>query len=333
MSEKTPLELDQELAHRLSSERAHTIETILLIAEVDRRKTFVELGFSSTWDYLRRIHHQSDTMIHYRLGCARAVNRFPQVIGPLRDGRLCMTTLAELMKAMTEENCDELLGRALGKSSREAKRMVAAERPKYVPQRETRLLVAPQVNEPLSRPQSASEEPVRNEILTESLARVSFTVDREYEELLKEAKSALSHKMPGAPLLDIIKEGFREVVKQSKKRRGIVDKPRADRIGKNGNISDSTKRFVEKRDQGKCQWPSDDGGICGSTHRVQFHHIQDRAKGGEGTPDNVIQLCQQHNLLAAEIAWGRPQIERFRKRQREKAPEELQSRLELHDSQ
>jgi hypothetical protein len=338
MSEKTPQELDQELASRLSSERAHTIETILLIAEVDRRKTFVELGFSSTWDYLRRIHHQSDTMIHYRLGCARAVNRFPQVLQPLRDGSLCMTTLAELMRAMTEENCDELLGRALGKSSREAKRIVAAQNPKHVPQREvTRSLVAPQVIGPLEaapneqpRLGPAAEQPVRTEILTESFARVSFTTDREYEELLKEVRSALSHKMPGAALLDLIKESFREVVKQSKKRKGIVDKPRAERVGRDGKISDSVKRFVEKRDHGKCQWPSDDGGICGSTHRVQFHHIQDRGKGGEGTPDNVIQLCQQHNLLAAEIAWGRPQIERFRTRQREKAPQELQSRLDFN---
>ena len=336
MSEKSALELDQELATRLTNERAHTIETILLIAEIDRRQTFVELGFSSTWDYLRRVRGQSDTMIHYRLGCARAVNRFPQVVGPLRDGRLCMTTLAELMKAMTEENCDELLGRALGKSSREAKRIVAAEKPKHVPQREvTRSLVALQVTQappPASEPPRlgpAAAQPVGNEILTESLARVSFTVDREYEALLKEVRSALSHKMPGAVLLDLIKESFREVIKQDKKRKGIVDKPRATRVAKNGKVSQSVRRIVEQRDGGKCQWRCEDGGICGSTYRVEFHHKQDRAKGGEGTPENVIQLCEKHHLLATEIAWGEERIEPFRKRPRQQAPEELQSRLDF----
>ena len=246
-------------------------------------------------------------MIHYRLGCARAVNRFPQVVAPLRDGQLCMTTLAELSKAMTDQNCDELLARALGKSSREAKRIVAAEKPKHVPQREvTRSLVAPQVTAPLREkdapiePQGfgpAAEQPVRTDILTESLARVSFTVDLEYEELLKGVRAALSHKLPGAPLLDLIKEGFRRIIKQDEKRNGIVDKPRANRVGKQGKISQSD--------------------------------IQDRRKGGEGTPDNLIQLCQTHNLLAAEIAWGEQYIERFRKRPRKQAPEELQSRLDL----
>src|SRR5262245_21595661 len=102
MSEKTPLELDQELAHQLANEHGPTIATIFTIAEIDRRKTYVEQGYSSTWDYLRRVHRQSDTMIHYRLSCARAVNRFPQVIEPLRDRSLCMTTLAKLMEVMNE---------------------------------------------------------------------------------------------------------------------------------------------------------------------------------------------------------------------------------------
>src|SRR5215813_6342561 len=125
MSDKSALELTQELAHQLAAERGPTIATIFLIAEIDRRKTYVESGYSSTWDYLRRVHQQSDTMIHYRLTCARAVNCFPQVIELLRDGRLCMTTLAKLMEVMNEANCGALLAEALGKSKREAERIVA----------------------------------------------------------------------------------------------------------------------------------------------------------------------------------------------------------------
>src|SRR5215468_3831926 len=87
MSERTPLELRQELARQLATEHGPTIATIFLIAEIDRRKTYVEEGFSSTWDYLRRVFNQSDTMIHYRLTCARAVNRFPQVAEQVQPRR------------------------------------------------------------------------------------------------------------------------------------------------------------------------------------------------------------------------------------------------------
>ena len=335
MSEKSPSELDSELAHHFSGERAHTLPTILLIAEVERRQTFIEQGFSTIWEYLRRVHRQSDTMIHYRVSCARAVNRFPQVIEFLRDGRLCMTTLAELMKAMNEANCDALLAEALGKSKREAERIVAREKPKSVPKDVTRTVASTfpgksTCEQPIAAP-PAAEQPVQTDILTASLSRKHITVDREYEDLLKQARAALSHKMPGAAELDILKEGLRQIVKQAEKRKGIVDKPRAGKVGKDGKISQSVRRIVQERDQGKCQWHSEDGGTCGSTHRVQFDHIQDRGKGGLGTPDNVIQLCQAHNLLAAEIAWGEQYMSQFRKQHN--APEDVQSQLEFSESQ
>jgi len=195
MSEKTALELNQELAHELTGERGHTIKSIFLIAEIEQKQLFVELGYGSMWDFLSRMHKQSNTMIHYRLRCARAVTRFPQVIEPLRDGNLCITTLAELMKIMNESNCDELLAEALGKSKREVQRIVAREKPQHVPKDVQRSLVPARVTSecaaPLPTPRPAAEEPVQSRILTESLARVSLTVDREYEELRRDfAKSS-----------------------------------------------------------------------------------------------------------------------------------------------
>jgi len=306
MSKKTALELNQELAHELAGERGHTVNSIFLIAEIERDEIYVELGYGSIWDYLRRMHKQSDTMIHYRLRCARAVLRFPQVIERLRDGSLCITTLAELTKIMNESNCEDLLAEALGKSRREVERIVAREKPQHVPSDVRRSLQPAEV--------TASDQPVETKILTESLARVYLTVDREYDELLERVRSALSHKMPGAAVLDLIKEGFRRIIRDDEKRKGIVDKPRADRVAEDGTITQSVKRIAQDRDQGKCQWRSEDGGICGSTYRVEFHHKQDRAKGGLGTPDNIIQLCERHHLLATEIAWGEERIAKYRKK-------------------
>jgi hypothetical protein len=120
--------------------------------------------------------------------------------------------------------------------------------------------------------------------------------------LEKEVRAALSHKLPRASLLDLIKEGYRAAIRESKKRRCIVDKPRATKIAKQGKISQSVKRIVEKRD------------------------------GGEGTPGNIIQLCEKHHLLATEIAWGADKIERFRKRPREKAADERQSQIDFNAS-
>ena len=312
MSEKSALELDRVLASQLVDERGHTLETIFVIAEMETRQTFVELGFSSMWEYLRRMHRQSDTMIHYRLRCARAITRFPQCIEPLRAGSLCVTTLAELTKIMNESNCDELLAQALGKSVSDARKMVAKEKPREVPKDVTRSLVSIQVAEPavkglpspspVATPSIAADRSVQTEVLTETLLRVHMTVNQEYVDLLKEMRGELSHRMPVAADFEILSECMRIARKTLKKGKGIVDKPRATKVGENGKISNSVKRVVETRDGGKCQWRSEDGGICGS----------------------------KHYLLAAEISWGEEHMDRFRKRPRQQAPEELQSRLDFN---
>jgi hypothetical protein len=335
MSQETTYEIVAELKDLLARERITLVPILEGIAKIEERELYLELGYDSMWAFLKRELGQSEAMIHYRLASSRMLRRFPQVTEPLRDGRLCMTVLASLARVLTEENVDALIAEAMGKPTSEVKRIVRGLDPKPVPKdvttespRSSEVIALPIAAEPIPM---AAEQPVRTEILTASLARKHITIDREYEELFTRVRAILSHKMPGAAELDIIKEGFRAIIKQDEKRKGIVDKPRADTIGKNGKISRSVKRIVQERDRGKCQWRSEDGGICGSTYRVEFHHKQDRAKGGLGTPDNIIQLCEKHHLLATEIAWGEQHIAKYRKQP--SAPEDLQSQLDFNASQ
>jgi hypothetical protein len=204
---------------------------------------------------------------------------------------------------MTSDNASSLASQAAGKTTREVEQIVARLDPKPVPADVVRPITG-----------ALPSTPVQTEVLTESLSRKHMTIDAEFDALFEAARDALSHAIPGASELEILKEGLRRIIRDAQKRRGIVDKPRKDREATNGDIPQSVRRIVWKRDQGKRQWRSADGNICGSTYRAQLHHKQDRAKGGLGSPDNVIVLCQTHNLLAAEIAWGEPYMRSFQRR-------------------
>jgi hypothetical protein len=57
----------------------------------------------------------------YRRAAVELVQRFPQVLEPIRDGRLCLTTVFELSKVITGENASEVLPRFFGTSRRDAK--------------------------------------------------------------------------------------------------------------------------------------------------------------------------------------------------------------------
>ena len=73
------------------------------------------------------------------------------------------------------------------------------------------------------------------------------------------------------------------------------------------------RRAVWERDQARCQWRMDGGGICGSTHRLELDHVLPRAKGGPSTLANLRILCERHNKLAARLAFGEAWMARYRK--------------------
>ena len=76
-------------------------------------------------------------MAHYRQVATRLVERFPEVVEPLRDGRLCISSVIELAKVMTEENRAEVLPRFFDCSRQEAKQVAAEILPAAVVPRRT----------------------------------------------------------------------------------------------------------------------------------------------------------------------------------------------------
>ncbi len=103
---------------------------------------------------LRREHEaMADFLValaeFFRNTAARLVRRYPEIVEPLRDGRLCLTSLAHLAKVLTAENKAELLPRFFQRSKSEAKEIVAEILPEAAPPRRAVITVvqpAPALN-------------------------------------------------------------------------------------------------------------------------------------------------------------------------------------------
>ena len=310
----------------LRNEHIALVDFLFALSDFDEKELYLPLGYSSTWAFLREGLGQSEAMTHYRLSAARLLRRLPKLGDFLRQGKVCMTHLSDLAPVLNDENCEAIVTEAMGKSREDIKRIVARLQPRPVPKAPsctTPLSPAPRLDSPPT-PQPAASIPVQTEILTEAFARKHITIDREYEELLKGARDALSHTSPNAAELDVIKEGLRRIIRDHQKRKGQTERPRAPKEPKSPEaaIPAHIKRQVWQRDKGQCQWPRPDGQICGSTFRVQFHHRIDRGKGGAHSLENVVLTCQQHNLYAAELSWGKNFIDEKRMRNRVPRPGE-----------
>ena len=130
-------------AELLRAERGALADLLLSLAEFDRVAAYRELGFATLFDYLHRELHLSRGSAHYRQVATRLVVRFPEVVEPLRDGRLCLGTVIVLARVMTEANRYEVLPRFFGLSRQEAEQVAVEIRPVEVVPRRTVVTEAP----------------------------------------------------------------------------------------------------------------------------------------------------------------------------------------------
>jgi hypothetical protein len=128
-------EFTSRLADLLARERTALGEFLVALAEFDQRRLWLALGYGSLFDFLHRELRLSKASASFRKKAAELLQRFPDLVEPIRDGRLCLTSVFELAKVLTPENREEVLPRFFQLSRREAKGVVAALRPAEAPAR------------------------------------------------------------------------------------------------------------------------------------------------------------------------------------------------------
>ena len=193
---------------------------------------------------------------------------------------------------------------------------------------------APEVAPPVAAPPPAllaggpAPAPDRPKVrpLDAERARVSMTVSRRLLDKLAAARDALSHSHPSASEETILELGLDLILERQARRRGLVKKPRStapaspDPESADEPSSDAprtryvpaaVKRAVFVRDQGRCQWPVEGGGVCGATLRVQLDHVRAFARGGRSAVGDLRCLCAVHNDLHARQVFGDAWMDRF----------------------
>jgi hypothetical protein len=362
----TAREETSRLAELLHCERHALAEFLVALAAFDRERRWVDLGYKSLFHFLVRELGLSKGAAYYRKTAAELVQRFPEVLEALRDGKLCLTSIVELSKIIAPENRAEVLPRYFHLSKREAKEVTAELLPSAAPPMRTVVTSLPADVGP-ALPRAASLSPVIGaadsvthvpgldpltpssgfpenlphanssvpgvvpglaippaqpasfdvEPLTAELRRLHITVSKRLLQKLEAARDALSHSHPGASEETIIEVGLDRIIERQARRRGLVKNPRKKAAAAETATPVPAKdpgRYVAadvrwaiwERDHGKCQWPIEVGGICGSTRRVELDHaVEPFAKGGRILkPEDGRILCAFHQDVSARREFG-----------------------------
>jgi hypothetical protein len=149
-------------------------------------------------------------------------------------------------------------------------------------------------------------------------------------EKLAAARDALSHSNPNATDAEVLEVGLDLVIERHRKRRGIGAKPRKPAPApevtpapeatsaapppprrRSRRVPAEVWRAVWARDGGHCVWPLEDGGICGSTNKLQLDHLDGWALGGATTAERCRILCEVHNDRHARELYGDELMNRY----------------------
>ena len=324
---------DDELLHRVSDllTQSRRVEWVLVahIAEVDARRLYARQASPSMIHYCMDVLHLSEGEAYRRISAARLSRKYPVILTMLEDGRLHLAGISVLKKHLTDANYENVLARATHKTKREIEELVAELAPK--PDVPPTIRKRPQRkanSEPLKShsstqlcPDTVEQEPPatpEKRATVKPLAPARYKVAFTASEELRDKLERLQALMPG-DLASIIDAAVSEKLERLEaKRYGKTNKPRknledADTSPGVRGISAAVKRTVWKRDRGQCTFIGARGKRCPERHRLEFHHDEPYALGGDRSLDNLRLACSAHNAYMAELDYGKEKMERHRR--------------------
>lgn len=320
-------QLLKRFSRLVDQDRQNTATLIGYIAEIDRRKLYLEHAYPSMFAFCTERFGMSEAIAHKRIRGGRAARRFPCILGMLARGELHLTGVHQLASHLTEDNHQEVLGRATHKSMRGIEKLVAELAPKPNAPSRIRALPSRRAPSPLmngepcgplsdapSDVQASSNrrpkvQPTSRPVpLAPRRYKLQVTMEQETRDKLAEAKALLSHQIPDGDLAKILDRALDALLTEAKKRKAaLTDKPRR-RVEKAGAASRAIpariRRAVFERDGGRCAYTDGRGRRCDSTWQIEFHHKIPYGRGGTHDPQNIELRCRPHNQYEAELDYG-----------------------------
>ena len=294
--------LIQKLKDLVREERRITMEVLRHLREVERRRLFLERGFSSLFAFCTDELGYSQSAAHRRISAMRLIRDLPAAASAVESGKLSLSNATTLQgffrteKLQPEEKL-AMVHQAQNQSRQGVEKLIRAVAPHAIPREKLRTLT-----------------PEETEVRVVLPAGVLKKLER--------VKALASHRNPNPSYAELIEFMADLALKKLDPEVKVVSKRltsascsgaahRADGVSAPASTSATEVKVhrtpsryipaairtaVWKRDQGKCTFNDPiTGRKCDSRHFVQLDHVHPYAKGGVNTEQNLRLLCGGHN--------------------------------------
>lgn len=311
-------------------ERALNTEVLLHLKEIDERRLYLEQGYSSLFDMCLKAFGYSNAAAQRRIEAMRLLRAVPEVESKLKEGRLNLTTAAQIQSFFRQETHPsshqeklELLESLENKPSKDVERELIKRNPemkltseKLRPVTEDRYELKltlskdlhdqlEQLKALLSHKQLKGFEGLLQELAEIALKKLDPARARKQQTTQKQSvqkpQTPMNSEEQGDVQITSVDEliSAAEATSQSSffdATTEVQHNPSVQTQSRSRHIPNPIRRAVWNRDEGRCTYAHPETQHrCGSTHFVQLDHITPFSEGGLHTKENLRLLCGRHN--------------------------------------
>lgn len=301
------MELDFHLKTLVQKERELLHEILQVICEVDARKLFLEMGFSSLFDYLTVGVGYSQGGAQRRIDAARLLSELPEIGEKIQSGAIKMNKISMVQKAARE--AAKLNSQTVRSEEKRQLLELISEKSIFESQKE----IATFFDIPVVQKQETK-------VQADQSVRIEMTLPKEVHEKVLQAQALLSHSVPSQDLVHFLDFVCGKIIKQKTRTKAVQQvvkiKPSDEKVEKESTKSDGDRTYVNTaswsaKSFSVPQWkrPVLGKGVgceyrdpltgkgCNSHWFLQVDHKQPRWANGSNLEGNLQILCATHNRM------------------------------------
>lgn len=318
MSDSQLIERVTYLVHR---ERELVECFIWHLQEIQDRKLYIQMGFTSLFECLVRNFKYSEAVAYSRISALKILTAVPEAAEALNSGEVNLTTLSltqsfirklekETGEKVSTEQKIQYLHAVKNKSTQEVKQILAT--------------ISPVLELPIDKIQ----------YLDENHVQLQVTVCKTLLGKIEKLKALISHENLNPSYNEVLQLAFDAALEQIEKKKGLSERKLASSDSRSSTtqnehialtksedskenpqdnktstrsfsikssdkrsryISRKVKSIVFNRSQNQCEHINPDGERCQSKFQLQFDHIIAYSRQGGAELDNIQHLCRVHN--------------------------------------
>ncbi len=304
-----------------SHERGVTILALRHLREIEVRRLFVDMGYSSMYECCLKRFKYSEGQTQRRLSSARLMTELPEIEQQIQSGDLNVTNLSKIQsfvkaekavnQALSKEDKLKLIAQCENKPTRQVEK-------ELIERSHQPALLAEKFHKVSQVLSSHSAENSSPDGFIQRYIKFEALLDPAQQDLLQEFKNLYAHELQDSANISILGFLLSKAVQHKKKKLGLVPKSKANaplppstkveatpKKPVRKAIKTSTQKLVWQRAQGCCEYQDKKSNIkCSSRFALEIDHRKSVALGGTDEVSNLQLLCRVHNSRKAIKTFG-----------------------------